>query len=84
MCKSVRVCVNVPGRTDYPTDGEELDKQIKYSDELDHQTGLTISRVKDEIIKDEYYALYKDFFWRRNLSQNNFSVVPAGILEARG
>ena len=53
-CKNIKICVNIKGRTDLPTDENELDQYIQDMDELDTKTGLNISRVKNAIIKDEY------------------------------
>ena len=83
-CKNIKICVNIKGRTDLPTEDNELDQYIQDMDELDTKTGLNISRVRNAIIKDEYYNIYKDFLKRKNLSRNNYAGVLAGILEAHG
>jgi len=83
-CKNIKIYINNKGKDDLPTDNDELDKYIKDMDELDTKCGLNISRIQNEIIKDDYYNLYRNHLKRKNLSRNNYAGVLAGILEAHG
>lgn len=83
-CKNIKIYVSEKGNMKNETDGDKLDKWIRDIDKLDVETGLNVSRVYDEIIKDEYYNIYKNHISRRNLSKNNFAGVLCGILDAHG
>jgi hypothetical protein len=83
-CKNIKIYVSEKGNIKHETESDKIDKMIRDIDALDCDNALNVSRVYDEIIKDEYYYIYKNYLSRCNMSKNNFAGVLCGILEAHG
>jgi|GEM_PF-3718493 len=82
----IHICVDTTGNNNYPVDVESLDNLIESKEEIivEGSDVLKIDFKKKNIIKDEYYYIYRNVFMYNNISKNNYLENLLDLLKEQG